>query len=325
MYALEQQRKLPHTSLSITRAATDWQAHSPFGRRASWDFSGQEVNRSVGVATPANATPAPSPHFMHSFADIPVFSPAVTRAINSGGAGGVTEVVRASAQKASCGCPGTCVTCGSRNPRGRHIGERSTQNPAGGGAPAPAPGGGGAVAPAAPARRAELQSGPRYTPRGTIAPVIAGGLKSAGPWDMDAQFRIDNANGIFAGCGEIHQDIKWDAAAAASFTALFGTDVPHGGFPAGHPSNVWIEDRDQANTRYGRRRGPMSAPVAGSDEYTNAAGVQDMLHGAIYHGNDNPSNWPVALAGRWTFMLLAFDMCNGGVQVGNADFIRIDW
>jgi hypothetical protein len=66
---------------------------------------------------------------------------------------------------------------------------------------------------AAPARRPELQSGPRYTPRGNIAPVIAGGLKSAGPWDMDAQFRIDNAHGIFAGCGEIHQDIKWDAAA----------------------------------------------------------------------------------------------------------------
>ena len=50
-----------------------------------------------------------------------------------------------------------------------------------------------------------------------------------------------------------------------------------------------------------------------------------MPFGATYHGNDNPSNWPVALAGRWTFMLLAFDMCNRGVQVGNADFIQIDW
>lgn len=155
--------------------------------------------------------------------------------------------------------------------------------------------------------------------------MLAGGLKSAGPWDFDAVFEHDPGSGVFAGCGEIHQDIKWDAAAAASFMALFGTDVPHVGFPAGHPAGVWIEDRDDADTRYGRRRGPMSAPVAGGDEYTNAAGVRDMLHGAVYHGNDNPNNWPAALAGRWTFMVLAFDMCNHGVQIGSAGFITIDW
>jgi hypothetical protein len=65
--------------------------------------------------------------------------------------------------------------------------------------------------------------------------------------------------------------------------------------------------------------------VAGGNEYTNAAGAQNMLHGATFHANDNPSNWPAALTGRWTFMLLAFDMCNGGVQIGNADFITINW
>jgi hypothetical protein len=214
-----------------------------------------------------------------------------------------------------------------RNPSGRGGGERTTQD-AGGAHAAPAAGGAAPVPvapPAAPARRAELQSGPRYTPNGAVAPAVAGGLKSAGPWDFDGVFKHDPANGIFAGCGEIHQDIKWNAAAAASFTALFGTDVPHAGFPAGHPAGVWIEDRDDHDTRYGRRSGPMSAPVVGGDEYTNAAGLQDMLHGATYHGNDNPSNWPVALAGRWTFMVLAFDMCNHGVQVGSADFITIDW
>jgi hypothetical protein len=174
-------------------------------------------------------------------------------------------------------------------------------------------------------RRAELKSGPRYKPRGAVAPTVAGGRKSAGPWDFDAVFEHDPAHGIFAGCGEIHQDIKWDAAAAASFKALFGTDVPHGGFPAGHPAGVWIEDRDSHDKRYGRRSGPFSDPIVGGDEYTNAAGRQDELHGATYHGNDNPDNWPAALAGRWTFMVLAFDMCNRGVQVGSADFITVDW
>lgn len=156
-------------------------------------------------------------------------------------------------------------------------------------------------------------------------PTVAGGRKSAGPWDFDAVFKHDPANGIYAECGEIHQDLKWNAAAAASFQALFGTDVPHGGFPAGHPANVWIEDRDASNKRYGRRSGPLSDPIVGGDEYTNSAGLQDELHGATYHGNDNPDKWPAALAGRWTFMVLAFDMCNRGVEIGGADFITIDW
>jgi hypothetical protein len=217
----------------------------------------------------------------------------------------------------------------TRNPNDRRSGERSTQNPgAGAAAPAAAEVGeaaGRAAAAPLERRRAELKSGPRYKPRGAVAPTVGGGRKSAGPWDFDAVFEHDPAHGIFAGCGEIHQDIKWDAAAAASFKALFGTDVPHGGFPAGHPAGVWIEDRDSHDKRYGRRSGPFSDPIVGGDEYTNAAGRQDELHGATYHGNDNPDNWPAALAGRWTFMVLAFDMCNRGVQVGSADFITVDW
>jgi hypothetical protein len=204
-------------------------------------------------------------------------------------------------------------------------GERTTQDA--GDAPA-APVGGGAVAPpvvaAPPARRAELQTGPTYTPNGAVAPNTAGGHKDAGPWVFDAVFKHDPANGIFAGCGEVHQDIKWDAAAEASFVATQGTHVPHGGFPAGHPANVWIEDRDDGDMRYGRRAGANSDPGVG-DHYTDAAGNEDQPHGATYHGRDHPNGWPAALAGRWTFMALAFDMCNRGVQVGNADFITIDW
>lgn len=227
--------------------------------------------------------------------------------------------------KSGCSCGATCPKCRSRNPNGASS-ERSTVDPSPAGAAAPAgPAAPAAAGPAAgPGRRAELLSGPRYTPNGAITPVTAGGLRSAGPFVFDAVFKHDPANGIYARCGEIHQDIKWNRAAATSFTSLFGSAVPHSGFPSTHPANVWIEDRDQANTRYGRRSGPMSAPGPG-DQYTNAAGVQDQANGATYHGFDNPSNWPLALTGRWTFMVLAFDMCNRGVQVGNADFITIDW
>jgi len=218
----------------------------------------------------------------------------------------------------------------ARNPNRGSSDERSTQNPSGGGAATGArevgeAAGRVAAGPPHEHRRAELKSGPRYKPHGSVAPTVAGGRKSAGPWDFDAVFKHDPAHGIYAECGEVHQDLKWNAAAAASFKALFGTDVPHGGFPAGHPAGVWIEDRDAHNKRYGRRWGPLSDPIVGGDEYTNAAGLQDELHGATYHGNDNPDNWPAALAGRWSFMVLAFDMCNRGVQVGSADFITVDW
>jgi hypothetical protein len=68
-----------------------------------------------------------------------------------------------------------------------------------------------------------------------------------------------------------------------------------------------------------------ATPVAGGNEYRNAAGVVNMGNGPIYHGRDNPSGMPAAVHGRWSFMVPAFDMCNGGNQIGNADFIVIDW
>lgn len=226
-----------------------------------------------------------------------------------------------------------CRACAStRNPNGQES-RPTTQDPSPGATPVSAPRPAPEAEPtpepapalARPAAHAELASGPTFTPRGAITPTTSGGLKSAGPWDMDAVFASDPSRGVFPSCGEVHQDIKWNRAAADSFDALFGSRVPHSGFPSTHPPNVWIEDRDAANTRYGRRSGPMSAPVTGGDEYTDIGGGRNMARGPVYHGNDNPSNWPAALTGRWTFMLLAFDMCNRGVQVGNADFITIDW
>ncbi|MEO8523466.1 MAG: hypothetical protein ABI460_01985, partial [Caldimonas sp.] len=191
-----------------------------------------------------------------------------------------------------------------------------------------AAGGAGGVAvtgPVAPARRAALKSGPTYTPHGHVAPTLAGGFKNV-PFVFDAEFDSDPANGVFPACGEIHQDIKWDAAAATNGNAQWGLTTPHGGFPAPHPANTWIEDRDGTGTfRYGHRRGPFATAVAGGNEYKNAAGVVNMGNGPIYHGRDNPSGVPAAFNGRWSFMVLAFDICNRGTQIGSADFIVIDW
>ena len=189
-------------------------------------------------------------------------------------------------------------------------------------------GAGGLAAPApaaAPARSARLRSGPRYTPHGNVAPALAGGFKNV-PFVFDAEFDSDPANGVFPSCGEIHQDIKWDAAARTNGNTQWGLNTPHGGFPAAHPANTWIEDRDGPGTfRYGHRRGPFAAGVGPGNQYTNAAGVANSGSGPIYHGLDNPSGVPAAFHGRWTFMVLAFDMCNHGTQVGSADFIVIDW
>ena len=238
-----------------------------------------------------------------------------------------------------CSCGGKCPECA--NPtgelgtgpepmtaaRGRTAEGVTTVNggggPAGPAAPAPAPA--EPAAPAAPARSARLRSGPRYTPHGHLTPTIAGGFMNV-PFVFDAEFDRDPANGVFPWCGEIHQDIKWDATARTNGNTQWGLTTPHGGFPAGHPANNWIEDRDGTDTfRYGHRRGPFATPVAGGNEYTNRDGTVNMASGPIYHGRDNPSGVPVAFTGRWSFMVLAFDMCNRGTQIGSADFIIIDW
>jgi len=271
-----------------------------------------------------------------SFGNMPVFSTARTRTVSAANHDEMIQPVGPARFKPSCACGGRCAKC--RNPHGAtgteivtrdedmesREPELVTKNGGAGGATGGSGSSGSGTGATAPARSARLKKGPRYTPHGSLTPTAAGGQKSVS-FDFEGVFDSNPAAGVFPGCGEIHQDVKWNKAAAASLKAITGNPVPHAGFPAGHPANVWIEDRDTADTRYGRRSGPQSAPVGGGgDEYTNAAGVQDEAHGANYHGHDGPGG-PAALAGRWTFMVLAFDMCNHGVQVGNADFITIDW
>src|SRR4051794_38234426 len=156
---------------------------------------------------------------------------------------------------------------GAPAPRSSGVSTANGGDPVAAPADAGADADGGAVAApvAPPARRARLRSGPTYTPHGNVAPTLAGGVKNV-PFVFDAEFDSAPADGVFPWCGEIHQDIKWDAAARTNGNASWGLNTPHGGFPATHPANTWIEDRDGPGTfRYGHRRGPFATPVAGGN------------------------------------------------------------
>ena len=171
-------------------------------------------------------------------------------------------------------------------------------------------------------RRGRVSVQPTYSPSGTINATTSGGRKSAS-FTFSAEFEHDPNNGIFASCCEVRQQIQWDAAAQASFNAIHGGNVPHGGFPAGHAVDTWIEDRDSADDRYGRRSGTHSAPGAG-DQYLDSTGTQDQANGTRYEGSDSPGG-PTTLAGTWQFRLFVVDVCNGGRRISNIDTVTVNW
>jgi hypothetical protein len=187
-----------------------------------------------------------------------------------------------------------------------------------------APADAGSAAPAAPAKAAlaaggctcEVASGPDYKPTGAIPVASSGGRKRA-PFDFTAAFTNDPASGKDPGCCHVRQMIKWDSAFA---TAHGGP--PHSGFPAGTAAGDWIEDRDKADTRYGWRAGPHSAPAAScGDEYKTAA-RRDMAAGDHYCGHDGP-NGPDTLTGKWNFQLVVFD--TPGNPVARGSVIAVNW
>ena len=168
-------------------------------------------------------------------------------------------------------------------------------------------------------RRCRVASGPTYTPH-VVAATVTGGGKSA-HFDFAASFQLNHNEGVFCNCCEVRQAISWDPTAAASFAPGI---VPHGGFPAAQAANSPIEDREQADKRYGHRTGAFSDLHDTFDQYFNATGVADSLNGCTYAGNDTPGG-PSTLAGQYVFTISVVDVCNNEQPVGGTDTVTVNW
>lgn len=163
-------------------------------------------------------------------------------------------------------------------------------------------------------RRGEVESGPTYTPSGTIPATVAGGRKST-HFTMAATFKNDPAHGIYASCCEVRQYIQWSPG-----------EIPnHPGFQPATSFNddTWYEDRDSADKRYGHRSGTYSDPGPG-DEYLDDSGSQDQANGRVYAGSDSPET-TAARTGEWRFQLRVVDTANGNREIGGADNITLDF
>jgi hypothetical protein len=167
-------------------------------------------------------------------------------------------------------------------------------------------------------RRGRVRTAPVYA--GALAPVPAGAVQIV-TFTFAAEFEDDPENGIFANCCEIRQQIQWDAAMAASFNAAYGNPVPHAGFPAAHPADDWIEDRDATDTlRYGHRRGAHSNLVPGN-QYLDSRGNPNP-NGRRYEGIDSPET---PCHGQMQFRIYVVDVCNGGRRISPFNTITINW
>ncbi|HEX2049876.1 MAG TPA: DUF4157 domain-containing protein [Actinomycetota bacterium] len=162
-----------------------------------------------------------------------------------------------------------------------------------------------------------VTSGPSYSPSGTIPVTTTGTTKQAATFTMSATFANDPGAGRVPACCEVRQFIKWDTA----FHTQAG-GPPHSGFPSTAGPNVWHEDRDSADTRYGHRSGSHSAPSSG-DEY-RTGGARDQANGDTYHGSDAPSGF-ASDVGQYQFQLKVIDTCNGYAEKASSSIITINW
>ena len=165
----------------------------------------------------------------------------------------------------------------------------------------------------------KVVSGVNYAP-GAPAAVPAGGGGETAHFDFNAEFENDPAASVFPSCCEIRQFIRWNAAAAAG---MGPARVPHGGFPAATPVDTFIEDRDDANHRYGHRSGPFSDPQP-FDEYRDT-GARNQAFGHLYRGFDDPNPTAAMSVGQWQFYVKVVDVCHGEVRKGDDSLIRINW
>jgi hypothetical protein len=164
--------------------------------------------------------------------------------------------------------------------------------------------------------KAQLKSGPAYTPSGTIRATKSGGQKSA-TFKLSAEFENDPAKGLDPSCGEVRQYIKWTKAA----------DIPnHAGFkPASaYSANTWYEDRDDVGKRYGHRSGTYYE-CASINHYLNKGGGENCTSGEVFDGKDDPIDGSGAKTGEWNFELRAVDTCDGDKEIGTAASVTVDW
>jgi hypothetical protein len=173
------------------------------------------------------------------------------------------------------------------------------------------------------ARRAQLASGPTYTPNGVV-PFVPGVPFNLATFNLSARFENNPTEGVFASCGEVRQLIRWDATAAASMVAKRGVAAPHTGFAPPPAIDTPVEDRGDGNWfRFGHRTGPHGT-VQPFSRFRTAAGVTNMANGAVYDAQDQPGFWPDR-RGQYRFQLRAVDVCNGERRIGGTDDITIDW
>ena len=174
--------------------------------------------------------------------------------------------------------------------------------------------------PAAPTGQCHVESGPSYTPSGTIPVTNAGGRKSA-TFSMAASFGTAFVTDPprRASCCEVRQYIKWDKA----FHTWRG-GPPHGGFPSSATADTWYEDRDGTDTfRYGYRFG-WGNPVGGCGSEYKTGTAQDQANGNTYCGRDTPSG-PSSMTGQFQFQLKVVDTCNGYAEKASSSIITINW
>jgi len=130
-----------------------------------------------------------------------------------------------------------------------------------------------------PCKKCGLKVAPEYDK----GPVIPGGSE----FSWHATFLNDGTHEPT--CCEVHQMVSWSNGPA-----------PWWFFPPENRPNIWYEDRDPLNHRYGRR--DPSTSLSHLNSWDN------VYFGDQYRGADRPANWPHGE--KFKFKLIVVDICN---------------
>jgi hypothetical protein len=167
--------------------------------------------------------------------------------------------------------------------------------------------------------RASLSSGPKYNPSGDIdAPDPGGGALQQADFRFTALFENKPNLNVLPGCGEIRQEIMWNKK-----EDIDGHGVLDNKLLFAH--NRWYEDRDSNDERYGHRADAYTDGTVGIDAFHNADGTHNQATGVRYRGRDTPGSTIGGLKGKWKFRLKAIDTCNHDAQIGDYDYVTVNW